>query len=124
MEHINQLIKEFDFGKDYPSKITKAAAQFIKSNRVKCYGWNDAEFVNGYQDVKETKVTVMLNNRIESIWHFRIVKESFGKVGYIVRSWCDQLDVQISKDDGNTAYLMIVQKAKEINGAKIIVETF
>lgn len=123
MNNIEQLIKKFDHGKDYPSKVTKAARNFIKSDEVKCYGWGDSEFINGYQHTKEMKVTVMVDNRIQTIWNFITAKGYGDKVGYIVSSWRDQFNVQVSKEDGNTAYLMIMQKAKEIKGAKIIIET-
>ena len=122
MKNIAQLIKEFDHGKDYPSMVTKAARNFTKSDMVKCYGWGDKEFVNGYQRVKEVKVTVMLDNSIQTIWYFAKV-EGYGKTGYIVNSWRDHFDVQVSKEDGNTAYMMIMQKTKEVKGAKVIVET-
>ena len=127
MKNIEQLIEEFDHGKDYPSKITKAARNYI-SNKAKSYGWDDKEFVNGFQCIKWIKVTVMLDNSIQTIWNFKTVQEAWGgqcngKIGYIVDSWRDHFNVQTSKEDGNTAYVMIMQKAKEVNGAKVIVET-
>lgn len=122
MEDIKQLIKKYDNGKSYPSRVTRAANNYIRS--VKHYGWDDKEFVNGYQQIKTVKVTVMMENRIQTIWHFDTVQEQFGKIGYRVHSWCDHFDLQVSKEDGNIAYLMIMQKAKQIKGAKVIVETF
>ena len=125
MDNITQLIRKFDYGKDYPSKVTKAANNYIRS--VKHYGWNDKEFVNGYQCIKWVKVIVMLDNCTQTIWSFQTVQETWGKdyrgkIGYIVNSWRDHFDLQVSKEDGNTAYLMIMQKAKEVKGAKVIVE--
>ena len=127
MEDIKQLIKEYDNGKSYPSRVTRAANNYIRS--MKHYGWDDAEFVNGYQQIKSVKVTVMLENRIQTIWHFDTIQETWGrewkgKIGYRVHSWCDHFDLQVSKEDGNIAYLMIMQKAKEVKGSKVIVETF
>lgn len=123
MKDIKELIKEFECGKEYPSKATRAARNFIVSDKVRCYGWNDREFVNGFQTIKSVKVTVMLENRIQTIWYFDIIKGYGDKIGYRVHSWCDQLDVQVSKEDGNMAYLMIMQKVKELKGAKVIMET-
>lgn len=122
MEDIKQLIKKYDNGKSYPSRVTRAANNYIRS--VKHYGWDDKEFVNGYQQIKSVKVTVMLENSVQTIWHFDTVQERFGKIGYLVHSWRDHFDLQVSKEDGNIAYLMIMQKAKQIKGAKVIVETF
>jgi hypothetical protein len=107
----------------HPSSITKPVRDFIVSDMVKCYSFEDEEFVNGYQRIKETKVTVMIGDSVQTIWYFITAKENFGKVGYIIKSWKDQLDVQVSKEDGNTAYLMIMYRAKKIKGAKVIVET-
>lgn len=121
---INQLIKEHDrdINRLYPpSVITRAANNYIRS--VKSYGWDDKEFINGYQMIKWVRVTVKLNRSIQTIWSFKVGKEANGKVGYIVNSWKDHFDVQISKEDGNTAYMMIMQKAKEIKGVEVIVET-
>lgn len=123
MKDIKELINKYDNGKEYPSKATRAARNFIVSNDVKCYGWEDKEFVNGFQLVKSVKLIVMLENRIQTIWCFDTIKGYGDKVGYRVHSWCDQFDVQISKEDGNTAYLMIMKKAKEIKGSKVIMET-
>lgn len=122
MDKIEKLINEFDNGKEYPSRVTRAANNYIRS--VKHYGWDDDEFVNGYQLIKSVKVTVMMKDNIQTIWHFDTVQEQFGKIGYIVHSWRDHFDLQVSKEDGNIAYLMIMQKAKEVKGAKVIIETF
>lgn len=124
MRNIEQLIREHDNGKEYPSRVTRAARRFIMSDSVKHYGWGDEEFVNGFQLVKEVKLTVMLENRTQTIWRFETIQERFGKIGYRVHSWGDQFDAQVSKEDGNTAYLMIMQMAKKVKGAKVIVETF
>jgi hypothetical protein len=124
MRNIEQMIRKHDNGKEYPSRVTRAARRFIVSDDVKCYGWGDEEFVNGFQQVKTVKVIVTMNNRIQTIWHFDTIQERFGKIGYRVHSWCDQIDVQISKEDGNTAYLMIMQMVERVDGAKVIVERF
>lgn len=124
MRNIEQLIKKYDNGKEYPSRVTRAARNFIVSDEVRCYGWNDKEFVNGFQQVKSVKLTVMLGNRIQTIWHFDTIQEKFGKIGYRVHSWGDQLDVQVSKEDGNAAYLMIMQMSKKVEGIEVIVERY
>lgn len=122
MENIKALVKKYDYGKKFPyAEITRPAINYIHS--VKCYGWEDKEHVNGYQCIKWVKVTVEVNDRIQTIWNFRTVQEQFGKVGYIVDSWCNQFERQVSKKDGNIAYMMIMEKAKEIKGVKIIIET-
>jgi hypothetical protein len=120
-ESINQLIKKFDYGRDYPSKITKAANNYIRS--VKSYGWDDKEFINGYQTIKWVQVTVKQNGYTETVWSFKTAQQPNGKTGYLVNSWKDHFDIQVSKEDGNTAYLMIMQKARETKGTEIIVET-
>ena len=120
MNNIEELIKEFENGNNYPSVVTHAAKKYIK--QVKHYGWLDNEFVNGYQRIKEVKITVMVDNSIQTIWYFRTVKDAHGKIGYIIDSWADHFDLQVDKEDGNTAYMMIMAKAKEVNGAKVIVE--
>ena len=124
-KNIDKLIKEFDYGKDYPSRVTKPANNYIRS--VKSYGWGDKEFVNGYQLIKWVSVSIVCNNITESVWHFKTAQEVWndhkGKIGYIVNSWLDNFERQVSKEDGNTAYLMILKKAKEIEGAKIVIET-
>ncbi len=118
--YIKYLNQEFNYGRDYPSVVTKSANNFIRY--VKSYGWNDKEFINGYQYIKWVKVIVKFNGRIQTTWNFIIGKEPNGKVGYIVNSWLDQFDLQVSKEDGNTAYLMIMEKAKQINGVEIVIE--
>ncbi len=122
MKDIKALVKKYDYGKKCPyAEVTRAAINYIHS--VKCYGWEDEEHVNGYQCIKWVKVTVNVDNRTQTIWNFRTVQERFGKVGYIVDSWRNQFERQVSKEDGNIAFLMIMEKAKEVKGAKIIVET-
>ena len=123
MENIKELVRKHDHGKKAPyAEVTRAAINYIHS--VKCYGWGDEEHVvYGVQDVKWVKVTVMVNNRTDTVWSFRTIKDMSGKIGYRVNSWRNQFDRQVSKEDGNIAFLMIMEKAKEVKGAKVIVET-
>lgn len=103
---------------------TDNARRFLLSDRAKTYGWKDEEFINGYSRIKTVKVTVMYNDSVTSIWYFETARETFGKIGYIVHSWRNQINVQVSKEDGNKAYAMIMREAKEIKGCKVIVETY
>lgn len=60
--YISHLIKEYTYGKEYPSLVTRPADNYIRS--VKSYGWEDTEFVNGYQTIKWTRLIVKHNNSI------------------------------------------------------------
>lgn len=107
----------------YPSKTTKPAVRYIH-NSARIIGWADTEefVMNAYQTIKRRKLTIKKNNRIEVVWFFDTVKAIYGdKIGYNVHSWGDQLNVQISKEDGNIVYRMIMENAK-LNGAEVIVE--
>ena len=94
--------------------VTCDAIKYIKGDKAVRYGFNDDEFVNGYKVVAETVVTTYYQDGLEAVWYFDKVEEEYtNKIGYIVSSWRNQLDMQVSKETGNKAFQLIIDRARK-----------
>jgi len=128
MENIKELIKKYDreFVKHSirHTMITRSARNYIvfaeKVDGVKRTYWFDDNFLNGYSTIKKTKVEILENSWVKSVWYFKVI-EAGNRIGYKIDSWLDCLDVQVSKETFDIVYQMIIEKQKEVPNSEIII---
>ena len=126
-EAIRKYDKDFVKNTHWYTLITRCARNYIvfaeKVDGIsRAYGWRDKEFLNGYSIIKRIDMKILENDFTKTIWHFKTIKNDYGKIGYIVSSNRDCLESQVSKETYDIIYQMIIEKSKEISNSKIIIE--
>lgn len=98
------------------SKVTKAARHYVYNSEL------PSTQLNGFHTEERVELTVLgKNSNTETVWYIEKIADRFNNIGYRIESWRDCLDVQVTQETANLAYLMIVTKATEVKDSQLII---
>ena len=98
------------------SEVTKAARHYVYNSE------SPETQLNGFHIEERCELTVLgKTSHTETVWYIEKIADNFNNIGYRIESWRDCLDVQVTQETANLAYLMIVTKATEVKDSQLII---